>query len=232
MCIMKLSFLCLHLIYPPLPFPSSPLPLPLSSLPLLALLLFPLPPLPSTLPIPPLPSPPLPSPPPLCRSPPSHEVLARTSPTSHYTIRPNMHFPVKFLQHVLCCRSLHGLNLMLCLCVLGLFIFTFHTSQRRSLLAVEGVSDGGRQHQPRQVSKGGVVLRGRDLTAVMQEEEGGRDRESWEGISNNPHFEQRMQVSVSRRGCGAWVRACVRVHVHVECLCMSVCVRIVCLLDT
>ena len=121
---------------------------------------------------------------------------------------------------------------MLCLCVLGLFIFTFHTSQRRSLLAVEGMSGGGRQHQPRQVSKGGVVLRGRDLTAVMQEEEGGRDRESWEGISNNPHFEQRMQVSVSRRGCGAWVRACVRVHVHVECVCMSVCVRIVCLLDT
>ena len=73
------------------------------------------------------------------------------------------------------------------------------------------MSGGGRQHQPRQVSKGGVVLRGRDLTAVMQEEEGGRDRESWEGISNNPHFEQRMQVSVSLEGCGAWVCACVRV---------------------
>lgn len=93
------------------------------------------------------------------------------------------------------------------------------------MLAVEGVSGGVRQHQQRQVSEGGVVVRGRDLTSVMQEGEGGRTMEGWKGISNNPHMEQRMKVDGSLRGCGVCGcrHATVFVHTHVVCCWMHTC---------
>ena len=122
---------------------------------------------------------------------------------------------------------------MLCVCVLGLFIFTFHTSQQRSLLALEATSAGARQQQKRQVLEGGVVTRGRGLTSVVQEGEKARGaKESWEAISNNPHLEQRMKVGGSL-GVGAacvvaLVQVCVCAHAQVVCcwLCRCTYVRV------